>query len=605
MLKPMEISEPIRSLYSLRAILPKASLAKLYLFALARIVSNLLDLVGVAGVATLALALDGLIASDTTESVIDLPPFGELIVDENQILLLATITISIFLTKSLISILLRLKTSMFVAGLESHLSARLATDFFSREIQSDSGSQESLSEFQNTAIASMEAVSLFINSRISLISEATLLVSILGVFLYVNPMATLATAAFMLIVLGILKILVTSRIKRRGIKVMYGSRLSLLHSKELFGIRKEARVSGALPDWIEKFRQSRQTSARGSAAISTLKSAPRYVIESSLLIGLFAFLGVVYLSGDIRSQALTLGVFMAGGLRLAALLVPLQASMNQMTEGASRGRFALHKLMVIGDSRNTTLKTDPIKIGTGPLGLKLDKVSFSFGSESPLLQEVSLEVVAGNKVSLVGPSGAGKSTLLEIAAGFRLPTTGNVKLDQTDAFLVLAKGTGEIGFVPQRTHLVSGSLASNVSLKQNDETDLDKVAELLKLLGLSQFSSPEMLEMEIEPDAGSLSGGEIQRIGIARALYRDPQILFLDESTSSLDANTEAIVNGALEKFRGKVTIVLVAHRLSSVKDSDLIMYLDRGKIVATGTFTELIEKVEDFRTAVAHMGLD
>jgi ATP-binding cassette subfamily C protein len=601
----MEISEPIRSLYSLRAILPKNSLEKLYLFSIARIVSNLLDLVGVAGVATLALAIDSLIASDTAESVIDLPLLGELVIDENQLLLLATITIGIFLAKSLISIFLRLKTSMFVASLESHLSARLAADFFSKEIQSDHGIQESLSEFQNTAIASMEAVSLFINSRISLISEATLLISILGVFLYVNPVATLATTAFMLIVLGILKMLVTSRIKQRGIKVMFGSKLSLLHSKELFGIRKEARVSGALPDWIEKFRQSRQTSARGSAAISTLKSAPRYVIESSLLIGLFAFLGVVYLSGDIRSQALTLGVFMAGGLRLAALLVPLQASMNQMTEGASRGRFALHKLMSIDNSHNTSPAFVQVRTGDEPLSLTLENVSFGFSSESLLLQQIWLEVAAGSKVSLVGPSGAGKSTLLEIAAGFRIPRTGSVKLDQTDASLLLEKGTGEIGFVPQRSHLVSGSLASNVSLEPHHETDLVRVSELLKMLGLDEFSSSDMLEMPIEPDAGSLSGGEIQRVGLARALYRDPRILFLDESTSSLDANTEAIVNNALEKLRGKVTIVLVAHRLSSVKNSDLIMYLDSGKIIASGTFSELMEKVEDFRTAAAHMGLN
>jgi ABC-type multidrug transport system fused ATPase/permease subunit len=147
-------------------------------------------------------------------------------------------------------------------------------------------------------------------------------------------------------------------------------------------------------------------------------------------------------------------------------------------------------------------------------------------------------------------------------------------------------------------------LAENVSLASSSQTDLDKAAECLKLAGLHAYSNPGALEMNVEPDAGQLSGGEIQRLGIARALYRDPGILFLDEATSALDAETEAQISKVLDSLRGKMTVVLIAHRLSTVMNSDKIIYLDKGRVVAEGTFSELQRKVPDFAKAVELMGI-
>jgi ATP-binding cassette subfamily C protein len=151
---------------------------------------------------------------------------------------------------------------------------------------------------------------------------------------------------------------------------------------------------------------------------------------------------------------------------------------------------------------------------------------------------------------------------------------------------------------------VSGTLAENVSLSSSDLTDLDKVAQVLQMAGLNAYSDSGALEMNVEPDAGQLSGGEIQRLGIARALYRDPGILFLDEATSALDAETEAQISKVLDQLRGKMTVVLIAHRLSTVMNSDKIIYLDKGRVVAEGTFSELQNKVPDFAKAVELMGI-
>jgi ATP-binding cassette subfamily C protein len=323
-----------------------------------------------------------------------------------------------------------------------------------------------------------------------------------------------------------------------------------------------------------------------------------------LILGIFAFLAGIVIFSDLPSQAVTIGVFMAGGLRLVASLLPLQAAINSMIDGANRGQPALERLKVIV-SRPAETNKDQIEVTHGKsLGLKLDGVTFGFSKDLPVIQDVSFDIEPGTKVAIVGPSGAGKTTCFEIATGFRLPNSGKALIDGQDPRLLLEYGQGAIGIVPQRPHLISGNLAENVSLASAAQTDLTKAAECLKLAGLHAYANPGALEMNVEPDAGQLSGGEIQRLGIARALYRDPGILFLDEATSALDAETEAQISRVLDSLRGKMTVVLIAHRLSTVMNSDKIIYLDKGRVVAEGTFSELQSKVPDFAKAVELMGI-
>jgi ABC-type multidrug transport system fused ATPase/permease subunit len=232
-------------------------------------------------------------------------------------------------------------------------------------------------------------------------------------------------------------------------------------------------------------------------------------------------------------------------------------------------------------------------------------VKFGYDQKNMVLENISISVEPGQKVALVGPSGAGKSTCFELATGFRIPQAGEVRLGGETARHLLEGGDGVIGIVPQRPHLVSGTLSENVSLVDALQTNNIQVMHCLKMAGLNHMSNPDFIELQIRPDSGQLSGGEIQRVGLARALYRNPGILFLDEATSALDAQTEAEVNGILDRLRGQMTIVLIAHRLSTVKTADKIIYLDKGQVVAEGTFKELQKKVPDFEKAVKLMELE
>jgi ATP-binding cassette subfamily C protein len=159
--------------------------------------------------------------------------------------------------------------------------------------------------------------------------------------------------------------------------------------------------------------------------------------------------------------------------------------------------------------------------------------------------------------------------------------------------------------VTQRPHLVTGSILENVSLVEDASTDQGKAHKSLVRAGLIKFTQVEnWFELQIKPDSGQLSGGEIQRLGLARALYSNPKILFLDEATSALDAETEAEITKVLQSLKNEMTVILIAHRLSTVKHADKIIYLDKGKILAVGNFSELKAQVPDFAKAVELMDL-
>ncbi len=592
------------SLKSLSSVLPKKDVRKIYSFALARVLANLLDILGLAGIALLAASFGAFAAGGGAGAPVSIPGLGSIVITETHAVVIALIIASTFVLKSGFSIWVNLRTALFAASLETKFSKQLATDYFLGGSEGESGFGDSLSEFQNVASQSTAALSAFINARISMIAEASLLIAMVVSFLAINPVATFAMFIYLSAVLFALSRLVTQRIKRNGVNQLRGSELALQSSRDLFGVRREARASGVSPLWIDRFTEGRARWSTSTAVIYTLSGLPRYVIETSLILGIFAFLAGIVVFSDLPSQAVTIGVFMAGGLRLVASLLPLQAAINSMIDGANRGKPALERLRVIA-ARTDQQHEIELKVEHGkPLGLRLEEVTFGFDKSSAVIQDISFEVTAGTKVAIVGPSGAGKTTCFEIATGFRLADSGKVFIEQHDPRELLEYGRGLIGIVPQRPHLVSGTLAENVSLSSPEQTDTLKVAQVLKLAGLNAYSNPENLQMNVEPDAGQLSGGEIQRLGIARALYRDPGILFLDEATSALDAETEAQISKVLDGLRGKMTVVLIAHRLSTVMNSDKIIYLDKGRVVAEGTFSELQAKVPDFAKAVELMGI-
>lgn len=589
---------------SIGKILEKPVRRKLLLLAIARIAANLLDLLGLAGIALLATAFGSLASGSAERAPLNLPIIGEWYINEYEAVIIAMGVALVFLMKSGFSIWLNLQTSLTVAELEGKHSSRLAESFFS-PVSKDTASQESVAEFQNRVMYSTGAITLFLNARITFMAEASLLLAMVIMFLLVNPIATISMFVFMGGVLVILNRLINIRIIRNGQLAMQGSEKSFQVSRDLFGVKREALSAGVAAGWLTKFTQSRHQAATGSAVIYTLNSMPRYVVETSLILGIFAFIGGVVVFSDLPSQAVTIGVFLAGGLRLIASVLPLQAAFTSMKDGANRGQLAFETLLSQVEAKSRPAETKTLSVDAAA-PLEFTTVNFRYPTgESQVLNNVSFQIQPLTKVAIVGRSGAGKSTIFDLATGFLEPTSGEIKMGNHTPREILFGAPGTFGIVTQRPHLVTGSLVENVSLVDDSSSNRAKVEQSLNRAGLSKFTSqPNWWELQIKPDSGQLSGGEIQRLGLARALYRDPKILFLDEATSALDAETEAEITKVLQELKNEMTVVLIAHRLSTVMGADKIIYLDSGRIVAEGTFQELKASVPDFARAVRLLGL-
>lgn len=587
---------------TINKILKKEERRNLLVLSLLRVLANGLDLLGIAGVAILASAFGSFASGDAP--LVSIPGFGPTYLSEYEAVWIALFVAFIFISKSGFSILLNLKASLYVAKIEVRISKQLARDFFQVGGYSKNA-KKSVSDFQNIAMNSTGAIQAFINSKILFVAEGSLLLALLGIFTFVNPIATLGLTLFMGAILFLLNRLIRHKLTVAGEAQILGSRTSLQSARDLHGIRLEALTAGLLEAWLARFDEGREKMATSQAITFTLVGLPRYVIETALMLALFLFVGGIVIFSDIPSQAVTVGVFLAGGLRIMASIIPLQGAITGMRSSAATGRPAFQAL------RNSSRAGGNLKRPAScsePKSSEIifDNVDFSFDEDSrQVLKNVSFRIEPRTKVAIVGPSGAGKSTVFDLATGFLTPDRGKVLIGDQDARETLVQTPGYFGVVPQRPHLIAGTILENVSLLTQNEIDAGLVKEVLIRAGLEKITAEKDWEtLDILPDSGQLSGGEIQRLSLARALYREPSILFLDEATSALDAETEMDVARVLDELKNDMTVVLIAHRLSTVRDADKLIYLDNGEILAEGTFLELTQKVEGFARAVDIMGL-
>jgi ABC-type multidrug transport system fused ATPase/permease subunit len=241
--------------------------------------------------------------------------------------------------------------------------------------------------------------------------------------------------------------------------------------------------------------------------------------------------------------------------------------------------------------------------------LRVEGVAFRYpGGERDVLRDVDLEVPMGTSLALVGGSGAGKSTLADVMLGLHEPTSGRVTVDGADVRTVRNAWRRAVGYVPQDVFLLDATLAENIAFDV-DRAHVDE-ARLGSAVAAAQLDDvvaglPDGLESQLGERGSRLSGGQRQRVGIARALYRDPQVLVLDEATSALDNETEHRIAGTLEALRGELTVVMIAHRLSTVRTADQVAFLKDGRVEAIGSFDEVRRASPDFERLVRLGSLD
>ena len=456
-----------------------------------------------------------------------------------------------------------------------------------------------------------------VGSILILTSDAILLVVMFVGLLFVNPsVALISFVAFSFI--GIILFLSThKRARRIGLANAEYTLLSNRLVFELFDNYREIFVKDKIEYYEERIYQSRKNLASSIAEQQFLPTIGKYVIESSvILLGLFvsAFQFLIY---DAPTAISSLAIFLASGSRFAPLIMRLQQYAIQVKSSSGLASPALNMLDELqkeaGAREITTREPLLKKKNKNPLredfvpSVYLKNVEFTYeGDKKWRLDIPLLEIPSGTQVAIVGPSGGGKSTLVDIILGIIEPTKGDVIVSNVRAREAIKKWPGEIGYVPQRITALKGSLLENITLGSSEqEIDSARVRKVVELSHLNLGSNRlDILEEQITDGGTNMSGGQLQRLGIARALYSNPKLIALDEATSALDGQTEEAISVVINSLKGKSTVLLIAHRLSSVRSADLVIYVENGKILASGTILEVREQVPNFEQQAKLMGL-
>jgi ATP-binding cassette, subfamily B, bacterial PglK len=536
----------------------------------------------------------------------------------NVVALVVTIAV-LFILKGGLAIVFTRWTSIFLAGIEVKNSAKLTRYLFTGSL--DRLRRYSRSEIQFLVDRSTSATfSGVLGALTTLIIEGTLFLSIFVMFIAVDWTAALAIAAYFGLVVFVLQLSTARRYLKSGRNLQEGAVGAGASVLEMADIFREMFVLSKQNFYLSRFVAAKKLSARTLVTLQILKSLPRYITESGLIIGALLFVVWQLSQGSLSEALLALGIFLAGSLRIMVSLLPLQQVWNELRVMQNWVEMAQGILVQLRDTpelfdsgiyakdNERALNTPDVDSGTAP-DVLLQSVTFVHqGKIEPTIKNLSLAVQSGSTVAIVGPSGAGKTTLVDLMLGLYEPREGTVLIDGLSPQEVRTQFPGSFAYVPQKPGLVSGSIADNVALGfERVDIDEERVWESLRKAQLADLVAelPDGIHSSLGAHSDGLSGGQIQRLGLARALYSSPRLIVLDEATSALDAATEASITEAIANLGSETTVVVIAHRLSTIQNSDQVHVLDAGRIVASGTFSEVRKKVPMIEEYVKLMSFD
>jgi ATP-binding cassette subfamily C protein len=570
---------------------------------LIQILLNLLDLIG--------LALVGLIASLTSAGVKSEQPSNivSLILDylnldslsfQVQTALLASITVFLFVSRSVLSIFVTRKMFYFLGN----YSSKVASDMFQRLLDGPLTLMEGKSRQQlvYSLTTGIEVIFLKIIGPTAIVvaDVALLLIVLTGISLVSLPMTFISV---MVIGATVFTLHMASTSKAKILGNLYSSFDIVsreIISDSLISLR-DIKTKKREKYFVDDFFKNRLNVSNSFAQMNFIPVQSKYIIESSIVLTGFIVSGFQFLITNAQNAITTLSIFLVAGSRLAPAALRIQQGIVGLNNswGIAESTFTtIHKLETQSHREEKLADFSDTHVGFSPTVL-VDSLSFSYPtSHKKTLKNISFAINPGEIVGVIGPSGAGKSTLLDLVLGLRNPDQGQILISGLPPALALQKWPGGVSYIPQEIHLFNKSLLCNVALGFHDnEIDESKVWEALKDAQLVDFvkSLPHGIHTKLGEKGVAISGGQRQRIGIARAFYTKPLLLIMDEATNSLDAETEYNLTEFLNSLKGKVSILMIAHKLTSIKGVDRIILLEKGQITFQGPLTKLNEQGFEF----------
>ncbi|CAM4014619.1 ABC transporter ATP-binding protein [Helcobacillus massiliensis] len=581
-----------------RAILPAESTRWLYLAMVGSLLVAALDMVGVAATMPLMLLATGAPPGQLTSAVLE--PFGVTSLG-GSLIALAALVGCIFILKSVLTIAFRYWVVGKSERLNALASARLLEQYaLSSYAVHRTRDAADMHRQINTSV--MQVFTGVIAASITLVVDILTLLLTLVVLLIVSPWGTLAAVVvFGGAVVGT-QMLVRREQRRAGEVISEHAKDSWSALIPIVDGFREVRLSRAEQNYVEGFRRAKLKQSAAQRNLLVLTELPRYVLEVALIAGIGMIAGILTVTSSGGTIIAILGVFTAAAARMLPTLQRLGTSLGSI-RSSEVGIDQLEGLLPT--FRHADLVSVPDEAPADELvgDIELRGVGFHYpDTEEFSVKDVSTTIAYGSSVAFVGASGAGKSTLLDILLGLFDPTEGEVLANGHRIHASPGAWMQSVGVVSQDVYLVNDTVRANIAFGQSPDSVDD--AKILDAVHRAQLGSllddlPDGLDTRLGERGVRISGGQRQRIGIARALYRDPAFLVLDEATSALDNITEKRITETIEALSGELTIILVAHRLSTIRNVDSVVFMDNGRLVAEGPFEHVAEVNDHFAELV------
>lgn len=584
-------------------ILSRSDKSKLVFITIVQVLLGVLDLVGVVAIGALgALSIQGIESQGPGNKVSQLLLFLHIqhFSFQKQVLILGTSAALILISKTIISIFFTRKTFFFL----SNKGATLSGDLISKVLSLDMISLQKRSAQEILYIVSDGVKFLTLGilaTLVTLISDGALLIIMTIGLLLVDPIVAIATALLFAAVGILLHKLLQVRAKELGIEANVLTVLSNQKIIEVLASYRESVVRNRRRYYADEIRNLRLKLSVVSAETAFMPYTSKYVIESTSVIGSLALAGFEFGTKNAVHAVAVLSVFLAASSRIAPAALRIQQGILTIKNsiGASEGTLGmldeLKDMILPNDLENVNISAYP---GFSP-SIKISNVSFRYSAnEKFAISDVDFVIQPGSSTAIVGPSGSGKTTLVDLMLGILQPQKGSVLISGVSPQEASKKWAGAISYVPQNVVIASGSIRENVALGYPISFATDQ--RILKALEKARLlDTVKSLNLGLDAPVGEfgskISGGQRQRLGIARALFTNPRLLVLDEATSALDGVTETELSESIQNLSDEVTLIIVAHRLTTIRNVDQVVYISDGKIQTIGTFDQVRARIPDF----------
>jgi ATP-binding cassette subfamily C protein len=584
---------------------------KVTLATASQILLSVLDLLGVALIGVIgALSINGIQSKKAGNRVEQLLRFLNLdnLSFQQQVAVLGGIATLVLIAKTILSILISRRILNFLSSRSAKISPKILRKLLNQDLtEINKYSQQEIIYASTTGVQNLTTGVIAATSNL-LVDTSLLLVLFLGLA-FVSPLLAITTLVTFTIIAVILNNLMRNKAFALGSDEMKFSVESNEKIWEILNTYREATVRSTRDQYVDEIGQIRLKVSNAIAQKIFLPYIGKYVMEVSMIVGALLITGVQFYFYDATAAITGLTLFMAATTRIAPAILRLQQGLVQIKNYLGNSAVTI-ELLHLQENLENISEADSNFIA--PINFRpevsLSKVNYKYKEDSDFeIKNLSLEIRSGEHVALVGPSGSGKTTLVDIVLGVIRPDSGQVTISGMPPLTAFGIWPQYVSYVPQQTTISNRSLRENILLGLKDESASDeKIQQALSKSGLGNLINdlPNGLDTVLGDNGFKLSGGQRQRIGIARALYTSPSLLVMDEATSALDASTEDEITKTLLELKQEITLITIAHRLSTVRNADRVFYLDEGRIEAEGTFEEVRTRVPNFDKQANLMGL-